>query len=330
VLALALTAACGGGDSGSASNSGKAGEESKTFTIASTAFSLEDVPSFAAVDALAAKGYHINYEALSGTDLVASGVVQGSIQLGILAFSDIALAIQHGGDMKAVMSNTGNLWQLWSVNAINSCADLNGKRLAIHSATSVGTVMTKQYIKSTCPDAKPKYLIISGSENRYAALAAGQIDATPLTVADAALIENKPADAARFHALTNFQDSLPDLLSNVWGVNTKWAQQNPTTLQTFLGATLAEVNKIHNQPGYLASLVDKYKSKLGDAVPDPRALKDYVEQPKLFPADGGLSQGQVSYSLKFLEDSGTIKPGLTAEQVGDYANLAAAVKLATG
>ena len=86
------------------------------------------------------------------------------------------------------MQPVANDWSVLAKADIVHCADLDQRRMAIHSECSVSAAMLRAYIEKTCPGTEPEYLIIPGSENRASALLVGEIDAAPVELIDAVRI----------------------------------------------------------------------------------------------------------------------------------------------
>jgi ABC-type nitrate/sulfonate/bicarbonate transport system substrate-binding protein len=171
----------------------------------------------------------------------------------------------------------------------------------------------KGWIEATCSGIKPNYIVIAGSPNRYAALLADQIDASPLELADAVRLEGEASD--RFHLLANLNETqkLPTTLYT----NPDWASQNPGTVQAFLQALIEENRKIASQQGYLAQLVTKYMPKT-EKINETAAR--YV-QTGIFDVNGELNESVAKGILDFDEKYGFTKPGLALNQVFDLSYL---------
>ena len=114
---------------------------------------------------------------------------------------------EKGAKIKILMDRISSEWTVYATANIKTCADLDGKKLAIHSEGAVSSAMLRDYLKTNCPAAKPNFLIVPGSDNRLAALLAGQIEASPLELSDAIQLEAK--GGAKFVQVTNFAKTLP-------------------------------------------------------------------------------------------------------------------------
>ena len=324
LAAVLLLAACGSqgtpqGSDGSAADpsasSAPEGEADKQFTIASTSFGLSSVPLLAALDAMREDGYVIEYPALTGPDLVAEGMVRNDFQFGVVGVGAISVAIQEGAPIKNVMSQFANPWFMYATNDVEACADLAGKRLAIHSEQSTSAAFGFDWIEDECPGTEPEVLVIPGSENRYAAMIAGEVDASAVEIADAVALEDEAGD--RFHQLVSFAETLPDILTTTYAVNTDFASENPQAVVDLLTAVLEQHRMIDEDPAYFAGLVEEYRPYIGGVVTD-RAIE---LQQELFQTDGGFIEEYVAATIAFFEDAGSLEPGLTVADIADFSYL---------
>lgn len=320
-LALALSAC--GGDSPDASDTGGGGgdeaqPETTSFTVGFTTPGIPSVALLEAIETLEADGFDIETPEVAEPELLIEGLVTGQFQFSSETTTAALLAAQKGGDVKVIADLALNSWTLYGTSDMSDCADLDGKRLAIHSQSGVSTAMVRNFIQSECPDITPQYLVIAGSPNRYAALLSGEIDASPLELSDAIALENEGGD--RYTRLTDFVESLPTVHPTAVYGNGAFMEENPETTQALLTALLEQNRKIAEDPEYLVSLIDKH---LGE-VPD---VEEVAEQySALFPTDGGLDEQAIEDTIDFAVDAGVIEPGLTVEDAADLSYLQAAVE----
>jgi NitT/TauT family transport system substrate-binding protein len=288
---------------------------SKEFTIASTSFGLSSVPLLAALDAMRDAGYVIEYPALTGPDLVAEGMVRNDFQFGVVGVGAISVAIQQGAPVTNIMSQFANPWFMYATNDVETCADLQGKRLAIHSEQSTSAAFGFDWIEDECPGTEPEVLVVPGSENRYAAMIAGEVDASAVEIADAVALEEEAGD--RFHQLVSFAETLPDILTTTYAVNTEFAGENPQAVVDLLTAVLEQHRMIDEDPAYFGELVELYRPYIGGVVTD-RAIE---LQQELFQTDGGFTEEFVQATIEFFENAGSLEPGLAVEDIADFTYL---------
>jgi NitT/TauT family transport system substrate-binding protein len=294
---LVVLAACGGSDKNSGSSGG-----TKEFTVGFTSVGMSSSPFLAALDQLRGQGYKIETPELAESELVTEGVAKNRFAFGSGANNEVMTADSKGANLKVLVDRVSNEWTIYARKDITQCADLDGKRLAIHSEGAVSTAMVKNYVETKCPGTKPNYVVISGSPNRLAALLANRIDASPLELTDAVTLEAKASD--RYALLTSFSTDLPDLHPTSIYVNGDFAKNNPDTVKAVVKALIEQNRKIAGNPGYLKEIAQKYVPKAVDASTIDSAAKKYVDL-KLFDVNGGLNQTDLEYTAKFFGPSGT-------------------------
>jgi NitT/TauT family transport system substrate-binding protein len=268
-----------------------------------------------AAETLNSAGYNVTLPVVKDVSLSVDGMTRGEFDFGYGAVNAYMKAIEKGAPIKIISEAIGNEWQFYSAAAINSCADLDGKKLAISSEGGVSTALTKAWMAQECPNAKPTFLVISNSADRQLALLSGQVDASPLQIQDGLALQAKGGD--KFHQLADFRKLLPDVTTTVLTVNDDWAKQNPGSVQALLKANLESVRKIIDDPSYMQSQVDHLKNDLS-ATYDPSVVEAYRSQ---WDANGGITQDGFQKTVDFFTNSGAIDPGLTVDKALDLSYL---------
>lgn len=293
-------------------------EETRTFSVVSNSAGVTEYPMYATIDQLNSEGWDISfYQITAGADVAADGVARGDFATGSGAINVYLAAIQAGAPIEIVAARNVNAWYLYARHSIESCEDLEGVRLAIHSEASSSTALVRQYIAETCPGTEPDYIVIAGSENRFAALIADEVDASPVEVFDGIALDREASD--RFYPMVNFAEALPDLYTNSQVFNTSFAEANPTTVTEFLAALLAQYRMIEGNPDYFRELDEAYT----EAEPlDDDYLEFYASG--FYPTDGGLTEEGLQYIIEYFESQGSIESGLTVEEAADLSYLEAA------
>ena len=286
----------------------------KTFAVGFTSPGLSTAPFLAALDAMRAQGYTIDTPVIESSELLTQGVAGGQFAFGSGANNSVLAAIEAGANLKAITSRVNNEWVLYARSAtIKTCADLGGKKLAIHSEGAVSTAMVKNYIATNCPGTEPQYVVVPGSPNRLAALLADQIDASPLELGDSITIDTKASD--RFSLLATFAEGLPELQTTSIYVNGDFATNNPGTVLALVKAVITEYRRVGGDAALLQADAEKYTSNSIDESTIGAATKKYVEL-KMFPANGGITKENMDYTAKFFGPSGTgsVKTDFTLDQ----------------
>jgi NitT/TauT family transport system substrate-binding protein len=330
--AALLVAACGGGASPSASVAPPASEPggsaepsgltgSKNFTVAFTSIGLSSVALLAAIDDLREQGYTIETPEVADNNLIVQGVSNNEFQFSSGTTLAVMIATLQGAPMTIIGNRVGNEWTVAAKSDIADCAGLAGRRYAHHSEAAVSTAMGRNWIEQDCPGTTPEEVIIAGSDNRANALIADEIDATELELSDAISLLSAHAD--RFHVLTSFSETLPDLKpSTIYG-NTEYMDANPGDVIALLTALLSQHEQINADPEYLKSLATEYVPTINQDTLD-EVVSQYVEQ-GLFETDGGLTTEGIQYTIDFFQNANALESGLTVEQAVDLSYLEAAL-----
>jgi NitT/TauT family transport system substrate-binding protein len=286
----------------------------------SSEMELGHVPGLLAHELLESQGYKVETTFFSQTELAIQSLVQGEVDFCSASSRSFWLASAKGADIATIMESKGNEWQLYSVRSIETCRDLQGRRLAQHSESAIGKTMTDIWIEENCPRTEPEVLIIPGSSNRAAALLAGQIDATPVAIADWIYLEDQAP--GRFHSLVSFARDLPKLSTIVMNVNGKFAREHPQAVVDYLKALLTVHRQIRRDPQAFVEAA----TRLVDADPElaARVVEAYVDL-GIYDVNGGLGVEDVAYSLNFFVSAGELESGLTVSDVADLSFLESAL-----
>jgi NitT/TauT family transport system substrate-binding protein len=280
--------------------------QANSFVFSETGFGMSGIPAHAAIDVLNSRGYKITISEIAEAEVVTEGVASNRFQFGYGANNSAMKAMEKGARIKFAIDLVSNVWGIVAVSTVKTCEQLVGSRVAIHSPGSVSTAMLKDWIAKNCPAGSPfQPLVIAGSQNRAAALLAGQIDATPAELADWLNIQAK--DPAKYAQLADFAKDLPGLHpTSIYG-NTAWMEQNPDVVKDLVREILLQNRRVNSEAGYLLSLYKKFlpeevKQK-GDAA--AKAITDAYVERRLFGNNGGIDAAALEYTAKFFGPSGT-------------------------
>jgi NitT/TauT family transport system substrate-binding protein len=284
-------------------------------------YGFTDLPSLIAQERLRTAGYEVTDVTLNGPELAIEAIAKGEAQLGGGASFPQLQAMQKGAEIKIIADRGANEWVVVSTPDLRQCADLSNKRVGVHSAGSVSTAMLKAWLASTCPQATPQILIIAGSDNRAAALIAGQLDASPLELADAINLDAKAA--GKFHRLTDFSTGLPDLDTGTRLANSEFLKSNRPAVVDFTRELIRTNREINSNPNILKEATQRYIPEL---MPNVDAVIAGYQAIKAFDPNGGLTRRRMEYTIDFFVKAGSLEEGLTADQVADYSIIEDALK----
>lgn len=277
---------------------------------------FEDVPSLIAAERLSARAYKVETTFFAQPELAIEAISRGSADIGNGSARTYLKAIQKGSPIKVIAEQAGNSWSVLAVRSIRACADLDGKRLAIHSEGAVSTAMLRAYLQKQCPQAKPNMVVIPGSENRAAALLAGQIDATPAELADVVQVLAKRPDD--FHVMANFAKDVPELKATLLYASTRIIGEAPSAVQDYVETVVQVHRDINRNPKLLEEAAPKYLSIAKELLPD--VVKAHMAA-NAFDPNGGLNSAAMEFSIKFFTETGDLDPGLTVSQTTDLSFL---------
>jgi NitT/TauT family transport system substrate-binding protein len=286
------------------------------FKVAIADIDYGAVPILATVEAMQAAGHPVEFVEVADPELGIECVARNECQFNGGATSPGLLAIQAGAPMKIFADYIGNQWSFYSDAEIAACADLDGKRIGIFSEGAVATAMLRNWINVNCPDINPEYLVIGGSEVRYAALLADQIDATALELSDAVVLEAETGDD--YNLLASFIDDLPELKSGVYFGNADFMAANPETVAAYVTELMAQHQRMNEDPAYFKELILKY---LPDS--DPDTLDAVIQKYRDFGVydAGSITPENIAYTIDFFIDAGVLEDGMTADAVADFTYL---------
>lgn len=286
-------------------------------TIADTA----DVPSLMAQEQLRAQGYVIEQHFFENPETLVAAVAKGDIDVSHGSTRTHWAAADKGAEILMVSEQAGNVWSLVTRPELNACADLDKKKLGVNSAGSISNALVQAYVKLNCSGIAPEMLYLSGSENRAAALQAGELDGAMLELAD--ILQLDKLSPGKFTTLINFAQALPALKTNGIFTPRKFAQAHPDAVRAYLRAVLQVHRAIRQNPQALYDAMVKYLKM--DAATAKQVGDAYLSA-NVWDLNGGLQAGDVEYSSDFFAQMGSIPKGLNAATLSDLSYLRAALQ----
>lgn len=294
--------------------------QASEFTVAETAVGIGSLSFRAAIDQLRDEGYTINTPELAESELVTQGTASGEFQFGSGANNSALLAMEAGAPIKFIVDRNANEWTIVTTAEIDNCEELVDSRVAIHSPGSVSGAMIRDWIEQNCPGNEFDPIIIAGSQNRAAALQAGQIDATPAELRDWIVLREEGGDA--YKLLVNFAQDLPQLHPTSMYGNTEWMEQNPDVVEDLIREILLQNRRINSEEGYLLELYREYLPEEASS-PTAEVVADTYVELGLFPVDGGLTPEVIEYTAEFFGPNGTgdLQSEMSADEISDFTYL---------
>jgi ABC-type nitrate/sulfonate/bicarbonate transport system substrate-binding protein len=274
-----------------------------------------DMPAVLALDALKAQGWSTEVIEFDSPDILTQALLNGQVQIAAMGPATAFAADLAGADLKMVAKNNRNDFMILAAPGIADCNGLDGRIVAIHSTGSTTTAHLTRYMESTCPDAKPNIIVLSGSANRVAALLNGQIEGTIVRLEDWMAITGGQDDRA--HILAMLVDEQPTLLTQAIVVSAGKLEEDRPAIEAFVAALDAEFAAIYADPAAFAAKAAPHLKEI-----DPAQLAEVyaaLAEAQMFPLNEGLSQEQVADTIAFYEAAGKAEPGkLTPDTVADF------------
>ena len=281
----------------------------------STEADVGDIPSLMAHDRLRAEGYSVETNFFSAADVQVAALTQGSVDIGNGSTRTAWNAVGKGAEIVTIAEQAADVWSIVVSNEIKTCADLQGKRVGLTSSSSLNAALLKAYLKN-CPGTEPQILTIANSSARAAALLAGELDATPLELADVAELNEKAP--TRFHTLVDFATELPRLKTTGVHASRAFLQKNPELARAYLKALFHVHRDIRANPQLLTDAIVRYLKM--DAATAKRLGEAYLAR-NIWDPNGGMTPEGVAYSVDFFTQTGSLPEGLSADKVSDLSYL---------
>jgi ABC-type nitrate/sulfonate/bicarbonate transport system substrate-binding protein len=263
------------------------------------------LPTAIAIDRLNELGHEIEVVELGGNPNQLQAAATGAIDITVLA--QVMDAIDQGFDSRMFMAANTNEFLMVGRAGIESCEDLAGKDVAIHSVGSFVGQLAIQWMAADCPEIDANMTVIEGSENRLAALLADQIDASPVDLQDWTLLQQ--AAPGKFTVVEDFTKSVP-ILRAAFGAQQSFIKENPELIRDWISVHLDVYEEIYENP---TLLVEKGKELLGEINPEvlPNIVDTFLTA-RVWPTDGGLSEESVQETIDFFNNDGEPYANITS------------------
>lgn len=265
-----------------------------------------------AQDAMRDLGYKVDTVDFHTPELAVQAMAQNDTQFSSGSTYTVMQAIQKGAKVKLIADRNANEWTIASTSAIADCNGLNAKKVGIASEGGVSTAMFNQWMQEKCPQVKPNILIISDSDERGAALLAGQLDASPLELGSEVQLLKK--GGSKFHTLADLSKELPQLDTSAIYVNNDFLSKNRPAVVDFVTELVKANRAVTANPQLLKQNNLKYKLGGDENIDD--VIKAYTGI-NAWDKNGGFTTERLAYSIDFFTKGGQLKPGLKPEDVGD-------------
>lgn len=273
------------------------------------------VPAIIALETLQDQGMSTEVIEFDSPDILTQALLNGQVQIAVMGPATAFAADLAGADLQMLAKNNQNDYLIISSPEIAECADLDGKTVAYHSVGSSTTAHLMAWLKDTCPEAKPNFIVLSGSANRVAALLNGQIDGTLVRLEDWMAVTRGEDERAR--VLTMLVESQRNLITGAVVASAGKVEQDRALLEAFLAELNNQFDAVYADPvAYAAGAAEH----LGEMEPaDIEAVYTYFAETEMFPIDEVLTPEAVEDTIRFYEEAGRVEPGaLTVDEVANF------------
>lgn len=302
--AALLMAACSGG--GTPSDSGGGGDNAAKEPV-SIAFSnavpqVQKIPTIQAMQALKEQGHQTELKYLQKSDDPITAVVRGDTKFGSSPAPAVFTAIAKGLPIQAIVEVNRADYAVVAPMSVDSPEGLNGKRVGIHAKVSATTLYTDLMMK-TAPKAKPKILVVPGSANRIRALAADQLDASAIQLAD--LPQLKKLAPNKYHVIYRVYEQNPDLIDSVIFTKTDTIKNDKKLVEQVVKAQVEANRAAYTDTDALAKAISANVPK---TTPEQASeLAKLYTEANIWPKDGGLTEEGVTTTLNDLVEAGLVE-----------------------
>jgi NitT/TauT family transport system substrate-binding protein len=278
---------------------------------------LEDIVMVLAFERLNARGWDIENVFFSNPETEFGALAQGDVQMGAGAVTAALSSIQAGAKLKIVGEQQAVPWAIVANEKVTSCDDLATTVFAVHSPGGTTTTFPLYWKETACSAeaaAAISPIYVEGSENRAAALLAGEIDSTLLGPGDIAFLEREAP--GRFHVLVDFSAdaSLDNLNSSVFVFTDEYLSTNVDAAAEILKEIAAVYAEAKADPSILAETAAAQQLTFGDA--EQQVLRYQLETGTMDP-NLSVTPESIAFTIDYFVKYGGVKPGLVEDATVD-------------
>ncbi|MEQ8444405.1 MAG: ABC transporter substrate-binding protein [Pelagibacterium sp.] len=255
------------------------------------------LPTAIAIDRLNEMGHEVDAVELGGNNNQLQAAATGNVD--ITAIAQVMDAIDQGFDTRFFLAGNSNEFLLVARSGLDSCESLEGQALGIHSVGSFVGQLALQWLAATCPETNANITVIEGSDNRLAALVAGQLDASVIDLQDWALLQQAMPGA--FEVTSDYTKTLP-IMRAAFAAPPAFIEANPELIEDWITVHLDVYQEIYENPQLL---VEKGLEVLGEIDPEvlPQIVDAFVAA-EIWPVDGGPTDASVQATIDFFDNDG--------------------------
>jgi len=316
-LVLAVCAACGGPSApvpaaeGGAASTSVAGRAQTIRMDVAAEPDVSDVPRLMVQEALQRAGYTIEPTSYSDNAIAIQAMTTGTLDVAIASLPVVLAAIQQGAAITVVLEAAILTRSLVTVPGVTTCADLNNRQVSVPNLVSSQTLAFDRFIAKRCPGTNVEKVVISGTNNRLAALMAHRTAGALLDLMT--LIEAQRQGGPQFNVLSVFGNEFPGLGGAAVICSRAFLDRYPETARDIVREWIMATRRLQD-PAVLRAWMEKHLGLAPDRA--DVIAKAYLAR-KVWDLNGGLPDGFMQRNIEFAEEMGVIKPGLTPARVED-------------
>lgn len=271
---------------------------------------------------LAEYGYILDINWLT-SDLVNKAFVARQIDVIDAGAMAGPLMRQGGVDVKLIMIRSAKSQYVLAANKkIQSAKDLEGGSVGISAPGAISDIYSRGIILASGGDpAKVSFVRIGGTSARMGALLAGRIDAAPLFIDSALILEAEGDD--KFHILARAGDYLPLAFEDALWTTAEYARTHPDEIVALIKSRIKMLRWIYeNEEEFLQS------ASVATGV-DYDVLARTWEEYKainMWPANGETSVESLIYTMEVSYEADAIDEIIPLEEWVDLTYLERAQK----
>jgi len=265
-----------------------------------------DVTSFANADVAVAEaqgffravGLTVHVKNLNSGVTVVQGVVGGALQIGAASIEPVINAASQGGGLAIIGSYADRLTvSMVTPGAIQTAADLRGKRLGIQQVGAFREVMTRMVLASAdLTPADASYVPISA--NGYtSALVQGAIQSAILQTEQAIDVLGRDDN---LHVLVDLGQVRPDYFYGVYAVSRTWLATHPDVAKRFLTAIVRAHRFMYQDKAATVPIVAR-ATGLSEAVIG-RAYDALLGPQAAFAVNAGLDATRIARTIQTMHE----------------------------
>jgi len=245
----------------------------------------------------AAAGLEVDIVVTGQSAKTVQGLAAGTFALAHGGIPDFIRATEQGAGVKIVSADLAVPPYRWNAaKGVKTFADLKGKKVMLAGTKDITyiywrVILEKHGLKLGDFD----YLYSGATNNRFAALISGAVDATLLLQPFDFMAESQG-----FPVIALQRDYTPNSPFTVFAANAEWANKNRAATVAFLKTTLAATAWLYD-PANRSEAIEILIKETGAKPQDAENTYDfYIKELKAYRADGVMTEAAMNDILKSL------------------------------